>query len=50
MTEQDAIGGFVKDGDYLAFDLAGLVRGPFSLECEMVRQRKKNLYFLYSQD
>jgi len=44
MTEQEAVKRFVKDGDYLAFDLAGLVRGPFSLEREIVRQRKKNLF------
>jgi glutaconate CoA-transferase subunit A len=44
MTEQEAIERFVKDGDYLAFDLAVLVRGPSSLEREIVRQRKKNLF------
>jgi acyl CoA:acetate/3-ketoacid CoA transferase alpha subunit len=44
MTEQEAIERFVKDGDYLAFDLAILVRGPSSLEREIVRQRKKNLF------
>jgi len=44
------MGRFAKDGYYLAFDLTGLVRGPFSLEREIVRQRKKNFYFLYSQD
>jgi glutaconate CoA-transferase subunit A len=44
MTEQEAIKRFVKDGDYLAFDLAVLVRGPSSLEREIVRQRKKNLF------
>ena len=44
MTEQEAIEKFVKDGDYLAFDLAVLVRGPSSLEREIVRQRKKNLF------
>jgi len=44
MTEQEAIERFVKDGDYLAFDLMGVVRGPFSLEREIVRQRKRNLF------
>jgi glutaconate CoA-transferase subunit A len=44
MTGQEAIERFVKDGDYLAFDLMGLVRGPFSLEREIVRQRKRNLF------
>jgi len=44
MTEEEAIEKFVKDGDYLAFDLAILVRGPSSLEREIVRQRKKNLF------
>jgi len=44
MTEQEAIERFVKDGDYLAFDLMGLVRGPFSLEREIIRQGKRNLF------
>jgi acyl CoA:acetate/3-ketoacid CoA transferase alpha subunit len=44
MTEQEAVKRFVKDGDYLAFDLAGLVRGPFSLEREIVRQKKRDLF------
>ena len=44
MTEQEAIEKFVRDGDYLAFDLAVLVRGPSSLEREIVRQRKKNVF------
>jgi glutaconate CoA-transferase subunit A len=44
MTEQEAVDKFVKDGDYLAFDLTGLIRGPFSLEREIVRQKKRNLF------
>ncbi len=44
MTEKEAVERFVKDGDYLAFDLAVLVRGPSSLEREILRQRKKNLF------
>ena len=44
MTEQEAVERFVNDGDYLAFDLMGLVRGPLSLEREIIRQKKKNLF------
>jgi acyl CoA:acetate/3-ketoacid CoA transferase alpha subunit len=44
MTEKEAIERFVADGDYVAFDLAYLYLGPCSLEREIVRQRKKNLF------
>jgi glutaconate CoA-transferase subunit A len=44
MSEQEAVAKFVHDGDYLAFDLSGMVRGPSSLEREIVRQKKRNLF------
>jgi acyl CoA:acetate/3-ketoacid CoA transferase alpha subunit len=44
MDEHDAIKKFVADGDYLSYDLSSMVRGPMSLEREIVRQRKKNLW------
>jgi acyl CoA:acetate/3-ketoacid CoA transferase alpha subunit len=44
MNEQEAVAKFVKDGDYVAFDLAALIRGPFSLEREIVRQKRRNLF------
>jgi glutaconate CoA-transferase subunit A len=44
MTEQDAVNKFVHDGYYLSYDLSSMVRGPSSLEREIVRQKKKNLW------
>ncbi len=35
---------FVHDGDYVSYDLSSMVRGPMSLEREIVRQGKKNLW------
>jgi len=44
MTEQEAISKFVKDGDYISYDLAVLARGPMSLIREIIRQGKKDLW------
>ncbi len=44
MDEKEAVERFVHDGDYLSYDLSSMVRGPMSLEREIVRQRKKNLW------
>jgi acyl CoA:acetate/3-ketoacid CoA transferase alpha subunit len=44
MDEHEAVKKFVHDGDYLSYDLSSMVRGPMSLEREIVRQRKKNLW------
>ena len=44
MTESEAIERFVKDGDYVGFDETALIRGPVSLEREIIRQRKRNLF------
>jgi len=44
MTEQEAVSQFVHDGDYISYDLSSMVRGPMSLEREIVRQKKKNLW------
>jgi glutaconate CoA-transferase subunit A len=43
MTEQEAIGRFVKDGDYVGTELYGTVRCPMSLTRELIRQGKKEL-------
>lgn len=43
MTEAEAVKLFVKDGDYLGFELYGTVRCPLSLVREVIRQGKKNL-------
>lgn len=44
MSEHEAISRFVHDGDYLSYDLSSMVRGPMSLEREIVRQGKRDLW------
>jgi glutaconate CoA-transferase subunit A len=44
MSHKDAVGKFVRDGDYLAYDCNYFQRGPSSLIREIVRQRRKNLW------
>jgi acyl CoA:acetate/3-ketoacid CoA transferase alpha subunit len=44
MSEQEAVSRFIHDGDYISYDLSSMVRGPMSLEREIVRQGKKNLW------
>jgi acyl CoA:acetate/3-ketoacid CoA transferase alpha subunit len=44
MTEHAAVRRYVNDDDYLSYDLSSMVRGPMSLEREIVRQKKKNLW------
>jgi glutaconate CoA-transferase, subunit A len=44
MTEQEAVGRFVQDGDYVAYDQNVANRGPTSLFREIIRQRKKDLW------
>ena len=43
MTEQDAIGKLVQDGDYMVLDCNMFQRGPSSLVREIIRQKKRNL-------
>lgn len=43
MSEHEAIARFVHDGDYVATELYGMVRGPMSLAREIVRQGKRHL-------
>ncbi|MCB0805393.1 MAG: CoA transferase subunit A, partial [Bacteroidales bacterium] len=42
MTEDEAIEKFVKDGDYIGFELYGTVRCPMSLTRALVRSGKKD--------
>ncbi len=44
MTEKEAVNRFVKDGDYVSYDLSGLIRGPMSLMREIARQKRRNLW------
>jgi len=45
MTEQEAVARFVEDGDYIGCDLTYFIRGPNALIHEIVRQRRKHLWF-----
>jgi len=44
MDEHEAVHKFVHDGDYLSYDLSSMVRGPMSLEREIIRQGIKDLW------
>lgn len=45
MTEHEAVERFVSDGDYLGHDLNVGRRGPTALFHEIIRQKKKDLWF-----
>lgn len=45
MTEQEAVSKFIQDGDYIAYDMCMMIRGPNSLIREIIRQRKRDLGF-----
>ena len=45
MTEQQAVSRFVADGDYIGCDLTYFIRGPNALIHEIIRQRRKHLWF-----
>jgi acyl CoA:acetate/3-ketoacid CoA transferase alpha subunit len=44
VTEHEAVGRFVADGDYIAYDFSSLTRGPQALVREIIRQRKRHLW------
>ncbi|NOQ39900.1 MAG: CoA transferase subunit A [Anaerolineales bacterium] len=44
MTEAEAVGKYIHDGDYIGTELYGTVRCPQSLVNEIVRQGKKDLF------
>ncbi len=44
MPEKEAVQKFVKDSDYVSYDLCGLIRGPMSIMREIVRQKKRDLW------
>lgn len=43
MTEKEAVGKFLKDGDYIGIELYGTVRAPMSLVREIIRQGYREL-------
>lgn len=46
ITEHEAVGRYVSDGDYLAYDQNIAVRGPASLFREIIRQKKEELWVM----
>jgi len=45
MTEREAVEKFVHDGDYVSFDFSSFTRGPLCLIREIIRQRRKHLWY-----
>jgi acyl CoA:acetate/3-ketoacid CoA transferase alpha subunit len=43
MSEAEAVGRFIRDGDYIGTELYGTVRCPMSLVSEIIRQGRKDL-------
>ncbi len=43
MSEAEAVGRFIRDGDYIGTELYGTVRCPMSLVAEIIRQGRKDL-------
>lgn len=46
MSEHEAVRRFVKDGDYIGFELCGAVRCPLSIVREVIRQGRRGLRLL----
>ena len=44
-TAADAVGRLVADGDYVSFDFSSFTRGPLVLIREIIRQRRRNLWY-----
>jgi acyl CoA:acetate/3-ketoacid CoA transferase alpha subunit len=45
MSEREAVARFVADGDYIGCDLTYFIRGPNALLHEIIRQRRRDLWF-----
>ncbi len=45
MTARQAVERFVKDGDYVSFDFSSFTRGPQVLIREIIRQRRRHLWY-----
>ncbi len=45
VDEAEAVRRFVADGDYVSFDFSSFTRGPVSLIREIIRQRKRDLWY-----
>jgi acyl CoA:acetate/3-ketoacid CoA transferase alpha subunit len=44
-TAAQAVGRLVADGDYVSFDFSSFTRGPLVLIREIIRQRRRNLWY-----
>jgi acyl CoA:acetate/3-ketoacid CoA transferase alpha subunit len=45
MSEAEAVRRFVADGDYISFDFSSFTRGPLALIREIIRQRRRDLWY-----
>lgn len=45
MTEREAVERFVEDGGYVSFDFSSFTRGPLCLIREIIRQRRRHLWY-----
>lgn len=45
MTAQEAVSRLVADGDYVSFDFSSYTRGPLALIREIIRQRRRDLWY-----
>jgi glutaconate CoA-transferase, subunit A len=44
-TAAEAVGRLVEDGDYVSFDFSSYTRGPLGLVREIIRQRRRDLWY-----
>jgi glutaconate CoA-transferase subunit A len=44
-TAAEAMGRLVSDGDYVSFDFSSFTRGPLVLIREIIRQRRRHLWY-----
>jgi glutaconate CoA-transferase, subunit A len=45
VSEAEAVRRFVSDGDYVSFDFSSFTRGPLSLIREIIRQRRRDIWY-----
>jgi acyl CoA:acetate/3-ketoacid CoA transferase alpha subunit len=45
LTAAEAVSRFVADGDYVSFDFSSFTRGPLVLIREIIRQRRRDLWY-----
>ncbi len=45
VSEAEAVRRFVADGDYVSFDFSSFTRGPLSLIREIIRQRRRDIWY-----